>query len=312
MKLIELIIDENDELNGIDAISVVENPAIEEDFVALSGQTIQLAEVDMEKRILMGAALIPNKPIYRRSDSGEEFYIFFSKDTIRKAMEMYLKKGNQGNATLHHETKLQGLTLVESWIKEDETHDKSVKYGLNGAVGTWFVTMKVDNDEVWNEYVKTGKVKGFSIEGNFADKLTNEMPEEKTVEQIEDELAAMELSEVETMLMGVELETYNDYPEAAKNNAKKVLEWREKHGNEVKGMTRVGWTRANQLAKGQNISRSTIARMASFKRHEKNAEVSAENKSTPWKDAGRVAWLGWGGASGVNWAINKLKSIDNK
>ena len=110
----------------------------------------------------------------------------------------------------------------------------------------------------------------------------------------------------------VNLETYNDYPESAKNNAKKVLRWREKYGNEVKGMTRVGWTRANQLAKGENISRSTIARMASFKRHEKNAEVSAENKSTPWRDKGRVAWLGWGGSSGVNWAVKKLESIDKK
>ena len=107
-------------------------------------------------------------------------------------------------------------------------------------------------------------------------------------------------------------DSYNDYPESAKNNAKKVLEWREKYGDEVKGMTRVGWTRANQLAKGENISRDTIARMASFMRHKKNAEVSAENKSTPWKDKGRVAWLGWGGTSGINWAINKLKTIDNK
>jgi hypothetical protein len=77
-------------------------------------------------------------------------------------------------------------------------------------------------------------------------------------------------------------------------------------------MTQIGWTRANQLAKKENISRETIARMASFKRHQKNAEVSAENKSTPWKDKGYVAWLGWGGTSGINWAIKKLKQIDKK
>ena len=77
-------------------------------------------------------------------------------------------------------------------------------------------------------------------------------------------------------------------------------------------MTQVGWTRANQLAKKEKLSRSTIARMASFKRHQKNAEVDPKFKATPWKDAGYVAWLGWGGASGVNWAISKLKSIDNK
>ena len=110
----------------------------------------------------------------------------------------------------------------------------------------------------------------------------------------------------------IALQSYNDYPESAKNNAKKVLRWREEHGDEVKVMTRIGWTRANQLSKGENITRETIARMASFKRHEKNAAVAPEYKSTPWKDKGYVAWLGWGGTSGVNWAIRKLESIDRK
>lgn len=110
----------------------------------------------------------------------------------------------------------------------------------------------------------------------------------------------------------INLETYNDYPESAKNNAKKVLRWRDKYGDEVKGMTRVGWVRANQLAKGENISRDTIARMSAFQRHKKNSEVDPKFKSTPWKDKGYVAWLGWGGTSGINWASRKLKSIDKK
>jgi hypothetical protein len=104
-------------------------------------------------------------------------------------------------------------------------------------------------------------------------------------------------------------ETYNDYPESASNNACKVLKWREEHGDEVKGMTQVGWTRANQLCKKENISEETIARMSAFQRHRQNAEVSAENKSTPWKDAGYVAWLGWGGTTGIEWAQRKLESI---
>jgi len=112
--------------------------------------------------------------------------------------------------------------------------------------------------------------------------------------------------------ISIKLKTYNDYPQSATNNAKKVLKWREEHGDEVKGMTRVGWTRANQLARKQKISRDTIARMASFKRHEKNAKINPDFKSTPWKDKGYVAWLGWGGTSGINWAINKLKQIDKK
>ena len=112
--------------------------------------------------------------------------------------------------------------------------------------------------------------------------------------------------------ISIKLKSYNDYPVSASNNAKKVLKWRDKYGDEVKGMTRVGWTRANQLAKKKPISRDTIARMASFKRHEKNAKINPEYKATPWKDKGYVAWLGWGGTSGINWATNKLKQIDNK
>jgi len=170
MKIVELILDENQEESGIEAISIVENPAIEEDFVALKSNEIKLAEIDKEKKILMGALLIPNKPIYRNNGE-DEYYIYFSKDTVLKASQMYLTKGNQNNSTLEHQHSLSGLSLVESWLVEDEVHDKSRKYGMNVPVGTWMGAVKVNNDEVWNDYVKTGKVKGFSIEGYFADKM---------------------------------------------------------------------------------------------------------------------------------------------
>ena len=103
--------------------------------------------------------------------------------------------------------------------------------------------------------------------------------------------------------------TYNDYPQSATNNAKKVLRWKEKYGDEVKGMTSVGWTRARQLASKRKLSYDTIARMAAFNRHRKNAAIDPKYKDTPWKDRGYVAWLGWGGTSGVNWAIRKAESI---
>jgi len=107
-------------------------------------------------------------------------------------------------------------------------------------------------------------------------------------------------------------ETYNDYPEAATNNAKRVLKWREEYGDEVTGMTSVGWNRANQLANKERLSRETIAKMAAFERHRKNAEVAPEFRDTPWRDNGHVAWLGWGGSAGVEWAQKKLNQIDNK
>jgi len=185
MKIVELVLDEEDELNGIEAISIVENPAIEEDFIALKDQQIKLAEVDKEKKILMGALLIPNKPIYRQSGD-EEYYIYFSRDTVLKASQKYLKSGNQKNSTLEHQMNIQGLTLVESWIKEDKVHDKSVKYGMDVPVGTWLGSVKVDNDEVWENYVKTGLVKGFSIEGYFADKA--ESPKDKGIKEEAEEL----------------------------------------------------------------------------------------------------------------------------
>ena len=191
MNVIELIIDDKEDLNGIDAISLVESPAIEENFIALKTNEVKFAKVDKERRILMGAALIPNKPIYRNSN-GNEFYIFFSKETVNKASQLFLQKGNQSNATLEHEKAIKGLTVVESWIIEDETHDKSRKYGLSMPLGTWMVSMKVEDDAIWNDFVKTGKVKGFSIEGYFADKL--ERPNDKVKDTLsEDEKLVKEL-----------------------------------------------------------------------------------------------------------------------
>jgi hypothetical protein len=169
MDIVELVLDENAEVNGIDAISIVEHPAIEEDFIALKSDKVEFAQVDAEKRILMGAALVPNKPIYR-NDGEKEFYVYFSEKTIRRASELFFIKGNQNKATLEHEMDIKGLSVVESWIVEDPEMDKTKLYGLSAVKGQWQVTMKVENEEVWNDYVKTGKVKGFSIEGWFVDK----------------------------------------------------------------------------------------------------------------------------------------------
>lgn len=180
MDIIELFIDEEDEISGIEAISVVESPAIESDFIALKNQEFKLAEIDKEKRLIMGAALIPNKPIYRQTEE-QEYYIYFSKTTVRKASELFFMRGNQNNATLEHQLELKGLTAVESWIVESE-QDKSRMYNLNVPMGTWMVSMKVLNDEVW-EQVKSGVVKGFSIEGYFADKL--ERPNEPVTDKAE-------------------------------------------------------------------------------------------------------------------------------
>ena len=199
MKIVELILDEAQEMMGIEAISIVENPAIEENFLALKSDEIKLAEVNKEKRILMGALLVPNKPIFRRNGE-DEYYIYFSRDTVAKASQLYLKNGNQNNSTLEHKHELNGLTLVESWIVEDEKYDKSRKYGLDVPVGTWMGAVKVNNDEIWDEYVKSGKVKGFSIEGYFADKV-----EASKVDKEEEEAKEL-LAKIESIVKGEKVE----------------------------------------------------------------------------------------------------------
>ncbi len=207
MEIIELFIDETDEVSGIEAISVVENPAIESDFVALKNQEYKLAEVDKEKRILMGAALIPNKPIYRQSGE-QEYYIYFSQATVRKASELFFINGNQNNSTLEHELELKGLTAVESWIVESE-QDKSRMYDLNVPIGTWMVSMKVNNDDVWKK-VKAGEVKGFSIEGYFADKLERPNEPVKQSKMSKEEVAEAKIEELRQLFSTEKVELAGD------------------------------------------------------------------------------------------------------
>ena len=315
MKFFELVLDEGKLLHGIDAISIVEHPAIEEDFITMSKEhKFEFKEVDQEKRILMGAAMIPDKPIYRR-DGDDEYYVFFTKETIRRASELYLMNGKQGNATLEHEVKINGLSLVESWIIEDSTKDKSRAYDLQYPVGTWMVSMKVNNDDIWEEYVKSGKVKGFSIEGWF-------MQRESTIE-INTELSRIESEEAEHLLSlyllgltkGVvkndkryktgkklDLESYRDYPDSVSNNAKKGIELNEKQGN--KCATQVGKVRAQQLAQKQPLSIATIKRMYSYL--SRAQEYYDEGDTT---SCGYISYLLWGGLSGRRWAESKLKEL---
>lgn len=296
MKIIELIIDENEQLSGVDAVSIVEFPAIESNFISLNKQ-LALAKVDDEKRILMGAALIPNKQIYRRNGE-DEYYIFFSPETVRKASELFLMNSNQNNATLEHDKELKDLSIVESWIVEDTEMDKSKKYGLDAPVGSWMVSMKVNNDAIWNDFVKTGKVKGFSIEGYFSDKLEMSLQKEKELELV---------NRIKDIILNgekknVNLESYTDYPEQATENAKIALRWAEKNGWGSCG-TPVGKARANQLANKEPISEDTISRMASFERQRQNSNKALGD------GCGRLMWLAWGGDAGVEWASRKLKQI---
>jgi len=169
MQTYKVILNENDE-SGIYAISLVDDPATKELFISLSTEKetdIKLATVNEEKRLVVGPVLIPNQLILRNNpDGGEPFNIMFEAETITEIHEKFIKNGFQNNSTIEHDGKfIEDVTFIETWIKEDDVHDKSVLYGFNQPVGTLFAMQKVNNDEVWNDYIKTGKVKGFSIDG---------------------------------------------------------------------------------------------------------------------------------------------------
>lgn len=187
MKIIELKLKENGNGEGITAISLVKHPAIEQNWIAFSedgGEAkpdprFAFKTVDEEQRIVAGPAMIPDKLIYRMGQDGEEFFVFFTADTIRDLSEKFLLQGRQNNVTIEHEATVNDLSVVESWLVEDPERDKSQVYGFDLPVGSWFVKLKVLNDDIW-QLVKTKEVEGFSVEGVFAQELIKSHKEMKT------------------------------------------------------------------------------------------------------------------------------------
>jgi hypothetical protein len=172
-RIVELVIQDDNQELAIDAISLVSAPAIEQDFVYFGKEksNLTLAKVDEEKRMLISPALIPNKNIVRYdANTDSEYYVWFSKETVRKASELYLKHNNHHKATYEHQERVSGVLTVESWIIEDPKMDKANLYGFQLKKGTWMVKMKIDNEELWQD-IKSKKIKGLSIEGFFTNKF---------------------------------------------------------------------------------------------------------------------------------------------
>ena len=182
--IVELIISGEEEL-AIDAISLVTSPAIESEFVFFGKEknNLTFAKVDEEKRMLISPALIPNKQIFRHDpNTDSDYYVYFSKQTVQKASELYLKHNNHHKATYQHQDRVSGVLTVESWIKEGDS-DKSKLYGYDLPNGTWFVKMKIENDELWQK-IRSGELKGLSIEGYFTNKFEQMQKKEPTNEEI--------------------------------------------------------------------------------------------------------------------------------
>jgi hypothetical protein len=185
LQSIELTI--KDEEDGVFAISLVESPAIEENFVALSKEEVQFKAIDDERRIVVGFALVPEKEIYRKQN-GKEFNIHFSKDTVAKSAELYMKNLNGANVTSEHERPVKDCCVIESWIVEDAKNDKSNIFNLGAKGGEWVIMMKLYNDEEYQK-AKNGEYKGFSIEAlydGFEQLNSKELTEDEIIEQLKD------------------------------------------------------------------------------------------------------------------------------
>jgi hypothetical protein len=312
MKLYELQIEDAED--EVFAISFVESPAIEMDWIAFGKEETLFAAVDNEQRMLIGPILIPDKKILRIDGEGQPYNVFLSKDTVKKVAQNYLMKRYNDKATLEHDTPINGkVHLVESWIKEGKL-DKSNVYGLNVPEGAWMGMFKVADEKIWKDYVKTGKVKGFSIEGLFSHNLIQASKEDILLKDIEDfteEEAEIFLSTLKAIIRKdkrygkgerIEMESYSDYGSGISNNAKKGIELNQKNGN--KCATQVGKVRAQQLAKGESISIETLKRMFSYL---SRAEVYYDESDM--NACGTISYLMWGGKAGLAYSRNKLREL---
>jgi len=197
---IEMIIS-TDDTKGVFAISLVEKPAIEEDFIALSSHSnygIDLKIADKKRGVVVGLALVPDKRIFREM-KGQKFNIFFSKSTIAKSAEMFMKKLHLADVTEEHAVDVDGPFVFESWIVEDTKNDKSNIFNLNAPEGSWVIMMKINNGELL-EKIDNGTLKGFSIEGGFdgLEKLEQsavELTDDQKVKELQDIVSDDNLSE---------------------------------------------------------------------------------------------------------------------
>jgi len=311
MKLYELKIEDNED--EVFAISLVESPAIESDFIFFDKEEVMFAATDTEQQMLIGPILIADKKILRVDGEGQPYHVYFTKETVKKIAQNYLMKKYTDKATLEHDMSIKGVHLVESWIKEGKL-DKSNNYGLSVPEGTWMGMFKITDPKIWKDYVKTGKVRGLSIEGIFSHNLIHASKEDILLKDIEDfteEEAEVFLSTLKAIIKKdkrfgkgerIEMESYSDYGQSISNNAKRGRELNEKNGN--KCATQVGRVRSAQLEKGEPISVETIKRMYSYL-----SRAEAYYDESDMNACGTISYLLWGGKSALSWSRNKLREL---
>jgi hypothetical protein len=296
-----IMIDENDETTGVDFISLVSEPAIEENWMAFSNIKFDF-QAQSDKRMLYGPLMIPDKRIYRNDEKFGEYNVFFTKEDIEMIVKKFSKNNYNNNISFEHMGIQVKGTLVENFIVKE---GMSVPGFESIPIGSWMGCVYIEDEMFWTNFVKNDIVKGFSIEINgFLSRqdFSKNSLWDSLIEILENDLTEKSIIEVEELFKRYNFETYNDYPKAASENAARAIRLRDE--NDLKCGTLVGWQRANQLAKGENISRETIARMSAFERHRQNST------GDPKESCGPLMWLAWGGDEGIAWAQRKLKQID--
>ena len=197
-ELFELIL--QDEEDGVFANSLVAAGAIERDYVWLNKE-IQFAAISEEKMLVAGPMLVPDKKILRMKEDGTKYWVYFTAPTIEKISRKFMKKGYLSEVTLEHGNKTSGINMVESWIVESPTKDKSNLYGFTLPRGTWFAIYSVeDNPQVW-ERVKAGEFNSYSIEGLFEHKKSDiKLALEKEITELSDIEAQLVLNKLINIL----------------------------------------------------------------------------------------------------------------
>lgn len=307
-ELFELAIE--DAADGMIAVSLVESPAIERDFVFMSKE-IQFAEVSSEKMLVAGPLLVPNKKILRLKEDGSKYYVYFTEDGIEQIARKFMKQKLGDSVTLEHGNKTSGVYLTELWLVEASKTDKSNLYGFTLPKGTLFGIYKIEDKRIW-EKVKDGTFKGFSIEAILEHRKSDvKLNLEKHIEELNENEVDILLSQIKALIrkdnrfkskQRIEMESYSDYGSGISNNAKRGIELNEKNGN--KCATQTGKVRAQQLANGEPISVETIKRMYSYL---SRAETYYDESDT--SACGTISYLLWGGKSALSWSRNKLREL---
>lgn len=278
------------------AVSVVDKPAVESEFIYLSEQKQEnfVAVEKQERRMIYGCALRADFPIYRNNGK-EEYYLEFDSQAIDKISKDFMKNGFQSNWTAGHQSEVEGLTVTEIWLKESPTLDKSIAVGLDASipVGSLFLGCYCENDEVWNA-VKEGKYNGFSIEAlvgleEFEKQIETEEIKEETVELEEEKPAEAPVSQEETPKVEEKpaeepkVEETPKVEEEVKEEEKPVVD-NTAHLEELINSLKEEITALKDMNTGLNKKVKELSKQPSVAPVNTNAKPSAADTYSQWRE----------------------------